>query len=319
MPTPFPSQLTGAMFLANRQAALLADEPRVGKTGAAIIASDYVFARKIIVVTKSSARAQWGRDYADWQAFPRSVQVIYSGNDKVDPDVGVVVVGWGMVFDKRLHAQLLERQSDLLILDESHEAKNPEAKRTIAVYGATDGTIWFARGALCNGTRHTWPLSGTPIPNAPNDLHPMLRALAPERLIANTEKGWPDVTSYNAFMHRYCVVKKKYVGGQWIEYALKGRNEEELRARLEGFWLRRTQKDVGIREPLYSYLMLHADKIPAELKALEKDPRTAAILAAAEAGERLTGEDSNSPRHSAPAHRPNHRTQRRRGGKRRAR
>jgi SWI/SNF-related matrix-associated actin-dependent regulator 1 of chromatin subfamily A len=38
---PFPHQVSGAQFLAARDtSALLGDEPRVGKTGAAILAAD---------------------------------------------------------------------------------------------------------------------------------------------------------------------------------------------------------------------------------------------------------------------------------------
>jgi SWI/SNF-related matrix-associated actin-dependent regulator 1 of chromatin subfamily A len=261
--------------LASRQAALLADEQRVGKTGSAIMACDYVFARKILVLTKSSARANWGREFREW-SFGRKIQVVYKGSDKVDQSAGVVVVGWGMVINKALFIQLRAQRWDVLILDESHEAKNPDAKRTSAVYGAR-GVSGLAQRAS-----NIWCLSGTPIPNAPNDLWPMLNALAPERL---------EGRSYEAFMHRYCVVKRKYVGGQWIEYALKGKNEDELRERLEGFWLRRTQQDVGITKPIFSVFTLHADKVPREALELEKAHDFAAILDAAETGSRLSEDD----------------------------
>ena len=53
-PTPKPTQLSGAVFLANRRRAMLADLPRCGKTGAAVIASDYILANDILVITTSS-------------------------------------------------------------------------------------------------------------------------------------------------------------------------------------------------------------------------------------------------------------------------
>lgn len=248
MPEPLPHQIKGAVFLANRTAALLADEPRVGKTGASIIACDYAFAKKVLVVTKASARAQWGRDFRLWQMFPRSIQVVYSSKDEISPDADVVVVGWGMVFSEALLGQLVKFRWDVLILDESHEAKNPHSKRAKAVYDT-----------LLPQAKAVWCLSGTPIPNAPNDLWTMLSALAPE------EFG----ESYNTFMQRYCVTRKKYVGGAWIEYAIKGKNEPELKARLKDFWLRRTQKQVGIRPPIYDVLPLHVDRLPSELKDID--------------------------------------------------
>lgn len=262
MPIPKPHQLEGATFLAQRKAALLADQPRVGKTGAAIIACDFVFARTILVVTKSSARAQWGREFREW-GWVRNVQVIYSGSETVSAEADVVVVGWGMIFRDGLLAQLTARSWAVLILDESHEAKGQLSRRTLAVYHN-----------LVPRSKCVWCLTGTPVPNAPNDLHTMLNALAPERI---------DRMNYDQFMRRYCVLRKKYVGGQWIEYAIKGKNEEELRDRLTGFWLRRTQKEVGIGEPIYSVLALHIDgRLPQV-----SDAEVQAVIDAIETGERL--------------------------------
>ncbi len=69
MPTPFPHQIDGARFLANG-GVLLADDPRVGKTGAAIMACDLVLAQRVLVVTTATGRANFGREFAAWQATP---------------------------------------------------------------------------------------------------------------------------------------------------------------------------------------------------------------------------------------------------------
>jgi SWI/SNF-related matrix-associated actin-dependent regulator 1 of chromatin subfamily A len=269
---PFPHQLAGAKFLASRKTALLADLPRVGKTGTAIIAADYVNAANICVVTTASGRAVWRRGLADWSAFDRS---------------DATVVGWPSVGQPDTLSGLLRQKWDLLILDESHFAKNPEAKRTIAAY------------MVAKKAERVWCLSGSPIPNAPNDLFPMMQALCPERLKADGEL--PDVSTYPAFLKRYCVVKPKKIGWhRWIDVVIGGRNLDELKARLDGFVLRRTQQDVGIREPLYdTFPLLVSDKVKREAQA---GLDTAAVLAAAESGDtkalemhlgplrRLTGE-----------------------------
>lgn len=280
--TPFPHQIDGAAFLAARKVALLADEQRVGKTGAAIRACDYVMAETILVVTKASARAQWGREFRVW-GFPRDVQVVYSGTDKIN-DPQVVVVAWSMVFNDALWVELIGFNWDVLILDECHEAKNFVAKRTMTVYGRTedDGLTWNREAALCSQAVHVWPLSGTPIPNAPNDLYPLLRALAPERLKADPDKLWPDVSTHSDFVGRYCVVKMRRLGGVMRPVIKGGKNLEELNARVEGLWLRRTQADVGIRAPIFSVLALHVDKLPPEMTA---DLDVGLVLAAAETDE----------------------------------
>lgn len=272
MPVPLPTQLSGAKFLAGRTAALLADDPRVGKTGAAIIAADYIFADNILVVTTASGRAVWKRGFAEWSPFGRSLQIL-TPKDVLDPHTRVAVVGWPSVANPVLRSQLLRRPWALAILDESHWAKNPEAKRTQAVYGPHDALT--AKAAV------TWCLSGTPMPNAPNDLWPMLKTLAPERL--TTDFGPADVTPYEAFMHRYCVVKMKKISNfRKIPVVIGGRNLPELKARMEGFYLQRTQADVGIRAPIYeTFPLLVSARVRRDA---ECGADAAAILAAASSG-----------------------------------
>lgn len=260
MATLFPHQIAGASFLASRKHALLADEQRVGKTAAAIRACDYVLARKILVVTKASARAQWGREFATW-GFPREVQVIYSTADRVRDDADVVVVGWPVVFIPSVY-EALHRAWDVVILDECHEAKNPQARRTHAVYDSN---------GLREGAARVWGLSGTPLPNSPADLYPMLAALEPERLAG--------IRDYDHFVERYCVVKTKRLGGVLRNVIKGGKNLEELNERVAGFWLRRTQQDVGIQRPIFSVYSLHVDRAPDEPADMQ------VVLDAVETGE----------------------------------
>lgn len=264
MPSLFPHQIEGATFLAARQAALLADEQRVGKTAAAIRACDYVMARKILVVTTASARAQWGREFREW-GFPRDVQVVFKSSERIRPEADIVVVAWSMI--GTLHEKFWGKWFDVIILDESHAAKNPAAKRTRAIYDGDEADGLFRRAD------HVWCLSGTPIPNSPADAWPMLNALAPDRL------GGMD---YDAFIARYCVVKPTRYGNTVRDVIKGGKNLDELNERVKGFWLRRTQKDVGIKPPIFSVFALTVDKLPPELR---EDPEAQAVLDAFETGE----------------------------------
>lgn len=263
MPEPFPHQIAGATFLAGRPQALLADEQRVGKTGAAIRACDYLMARRILVVTTASARQQWGREFREW-GFPRDIQVVLrTAAGAVRQDAEVVIVGWSVVH--RLIDQLTKHRWEVLIVDESHYAKSPGAQRTQAVFGE-NGLHKFADRVMC--------LSGTPVPNSPADLWPMLSALAPERI------GHLD---FEAFKQRYCVVAYRNAGnGQLVEVIKGGKNLDELTPKVDGFWLRRTQQDVGIRPPIYSVFALTVDKLPQDLL---DDEEAQLVLAAAETGD----------------------------------
>lgn len=297
--TPFPTQLSGAAFLASHQFALLADEPRVGKTGTAILAADYVMAVSILVITTASGRGVWQRGFKDWSVFERTVSVATPAVHDTD----VVIVGWPGLTQPKTVAALLARKWDVIISDEDHFAKSFDAKRTQALYGelVNDGELLQNVRALYAKAKRVWPLTGTPLPHSPADAYPRLRALAPQRLYANPEKGWPDVTKYNDFLHRYCVVRmKKLSQFNRIPVVIGGRNEAELRERLHGFILRRTQEDVGIRPPIYDLLPFLASA--AQLRATDGKLDRNRVLDAAMVGDtksldmhlgplrRLTGE-----------------------------
>jgi SWI/SNF-related matrix-associated actin-dependent regulator 1 of chromatin subfamily A len=300
---PLPTQLSGAKFLADRKTALLADEPRVGKTGAAIMAADYIFARTILVVTTASGRSVWRRGFDTWSNFGRRVQVV-TRKIKLEKNAEVVIVSWGDQADPHVRVQLLSRRWDLVISDEDHWAKSFEAARTKSFYGELieGGGRVLVSTAIAGKADRVWCLTGTPLPNSPLDAYPRLRVLAVDRLLANPEKGWPEVVKFEKFRDRYCEGHPMKIGrGSWARWTFvvtKGRNEEELQARIGDFMLLRTQKDVGIRkvEPELFPLMVSE----ANRKATDAGLNTKKILAAVENGadldmelgpkRRLTGE-----------------------------
>lgn len=283
MLTPFPTQVIGAEFLARRQNALLADAPRVGKTGTAILAADYNLDENILVVTTASGRPVWRRAFPNWSPYGRSVQVI-TDNRPVTAQVGIV--GWPSIANNNVRAQILKRRWDRIILDEAHAAKNFETARTKAAYGLLmDGGAEVAQGAaLANAGRGVWALTGTPLPHDPADIYPMMRALCPDRLRADPARGWPDVTRFEDFRDRYCKWRpKKLSAWRSIIVIMGGKNEDELRARLGDFMLRRTQQDVGIRPPVHELMPLTVS--PRALRDLERDVDARTIMDAARSGD----------------------------------
>lgn len=264
--TPLPHQIEGADFLSARRRALLADEPRVGKTGAAIMAADDILATNVLVITTASGRPVWTRAWRDWSIFRHlPVATVYTAKDSVDAPR--VIVSWNQL--AALQERLTARRWDALIVDESHYAKSWDAARTKALY---------APGGVAHSAAVVWCLSGTPIPNAPNDLHPMMYALCPECLSH-------DVVDYEDFLHRYCVTHRKRIS-RWttIDVVIGGRNLEELHKRLDGFWLRRTQAQIGITEPVFEVLPIHIPE-SARRRIDAEVPGGIDILDAAETGE----------------------------------
>ena len=284
---PRQHQIDSAMFLASKPRALLASEPRTGKSGAAILCADALGLRTILVVTTASGRAVWRSAFAAWQTFTRTVAVL--GVDKTDT-ADVLIVSWNGLLSAPVIGKILARRFDFIIFDESHKAGNPETKTTQAAY----------EHVAKRGDRIAW-LSGSPAPHDPGQLWPMLQVGAPELLKADPEKGWPDVSSYDDFRARYCViVMKKISAWRRIPVVLKGKNEAELHQRIKSFFIRYTQKDVGIQPPSYETMPLIVSQ--AQRKHIDSSPDALAVLAAIEAGKtkdlemelgalmRLTGE-----------------------------
>jgi SWI/SNF-related matrix-associated actin-dependent regulator of chromatin subfamily A-like protein 1 len=281
---PYKHQIDGAIFLAERKTALLADQPRVGKTGAAIMAADYEMAKTICVVTTASGRAVWQRAFKDWSTFGRKIQVLDKGTDLLDLDTNVQIVSWNGVSSPKIRAQLMRRKWDRVILDESHYAKSPDTRRTQAVFGLFEGPRHIAASAtlfaLCEG--RMWCLTGTPLPNSPADAYPMLRALRPACLRADGDL--PDVTTFDAYMRRYCIVKMKKISNfRSIPVVIGGRNLPELRARIGDFMLLRTQADVGIRPPVQTLFPIGISETVR--RQVDAHLQTAEILRAADAGD----------------------------------
>ncbi len=228
---PFPFQIEGARFLAARKAALLADEMGVGKTMQAVLACDFVQARKIVVVCPAIARPTWAREFKQWQTMPRRVCVAESPSKRV-PDTDVLIVSYEFVT-----ADILARvmgEKDVLIIDEAHYLANWKSKRTQFVLGK-DGARARAK--------HVWCLSGTPMRSDPSSLWPMLYSLAPE--LIEKRNGGPY--GYEAFVDRYC--KGYYRDFRFV--ITGGKNLEELAARIKPFYLRRRADDVVQLPPIF--------------------------------------------------------------------
>lgn len=181
MPDLFPYQQKGVDFLCatkpnpNR---LLAWEAGSGKTPVAVVSADRLELDSILVICPPIAIGVWAEHFVTWSAKDRTIHVLDDMRQGVREDSEIVtVVGYSRV--GRLQRHLKFRFWDLLILDETHFLKNPNAQRTRAVYGDEIGS----RDGITGMASTIWCLTGTPVLNHALDLYPHLRALAPETLI----------------------------------------------------------------------------------------------------------------------------------------
>jgi SNF2 family DNA or RNA helicase len=229
---PRPYQFEGADFLAARTRALLADQMRVGKTPQAIMAADKIGAERVLVLCPAIACYQWREQWAEWSK--RSPATII-GRDLDISGVGVYIASYNRAV-QHLDALRAGPRWDVLIVDEAHFAKNPNAQRTKMVYG---------KGGIGWNTTCLWSLTGTPSPNHAGETWPMLRAFGATRL------------SYLEFVRHFCYYNER----EERVYGNKPQHLAELRKLLAPFTLRRTLAEVAPELPPVSYNMLAIERV----------------------------------------------------------
>lgn len=225
-----PHQVIAADFLAARKTALLADGMRVGKTPAAIGGCDRLEARNVLWLTRGAARVEHAAAWRRFATIDRPVNVIESRLQK--PTDGVTICSYDLAAGAMLEP--LRRPYDVIVLDESHRLKSRDAKRAKAVYGEKcDGS-----GLIACADVAAWHLSGTPAPNHPAELWPMLHAAMPEAI---PQKHKPAPMRYWSFVDRFCKTEQDYLGHVKIT---GGKNLKILKEALEPYMLRRKIEDV---------------------------------------------------------------------------
>lgn len=247
-----PFQKTGIEFLTSRRAALLADEPGLGKTAQAIGAAVALGAKQTLVLCPATIKLNWKREIEQWTPHEVSVQILMTSKDRIghciDADVVVVnydLVTFGMEYDKgtkrilggSIYDQLVSRRWDVGIFDESHYLKGRDTVRTKVV---------LQRNRIASRCTYKWYLTGTPVTSRPVELYPLLKANCPE-LIAPYD-------TYESFVMQFC-------DGWWDGGVLNDKgasNIPDLHKRLKGFMLRRLKKDVlkELPERLYQLVPL---------------------------------------------------------------
>jgi SWI/SNF-related matrix-associated actin-dependent regulator 1 of chromatin subfamily A len=218
----FPHQQAAKQFLLSRRRAILADQPRVGKTlPTAAAALENLPA---LIVCPAIAKTVW--EAAFNKLAPNvSVHVINGKKDAGQPNSADVTI---INYDVLQYGVTNADKYNSLVLDECHRIKNPKAARTKAAMLAM-------KKIDC-----VYALSGTPIPNRPIELWPILHGLGIYR------GGWFD------FAARYA----KMWSAPWGLDTSGASNLPELKAMMKPHVLRRKKEDIfkDYKEPQVSLI-----------------------------------------------------------------
>ena len=224
-PTPYPYQLAGALQLAYTPRRLLADEPGLGKTIQALLATAITNPTHTLIICPPSLTTNWQNETTRTQIHTHhhhthTPQTITAANHKktTPPEKGILILADSLLSTKNaptITQTLNQWQPNLIIIDEAHRYKNPHSKRTRNLL------------KLTHHTPTVYALTGTPIISSPLDLLPILKA-------THTLHNYPT-----PYVDTYCV--QNYFG-DWepCQSMLP-----DLHARLDATtWIRRTKTQV---------------------------------------------------------------------------
>ena len=175
----FNYQIEGIKFLISKEFALLADQMGTGKTVMSTTAMRILFLqgkiKKSVVVVPSNLISVWEDHLQKWS--PELLYITLNGNKNsrklfYNKESHVYLVSYDTLKNDYKHSKEVikefSKNLDLIILDEAHNIKNPDALKTKAVK-------FLARNAKIR-----WALSGTPLQNNLKEILSLYEFLNPQ-------------------------------------------------------------------------------------------------------------------------------------------
>ncbi len=241
-------------LLSSDNAFLLCDEQGLGKTiqaiGMAIALKRRKLIDRVLVVAPLSAVDEWVRMIEN---YTKQSYVAVKDNAGIDSRAFFTIMGYDRF--RILHERIPIERFGLLICDEFHNIKSPQAKRTQAITSYRLPYVLF--------------LSGTPILNRTSELWTALNYIDPD-----------NFGSYKDFFYRYTIVRKiriwvKRKGRRpgyeyYIDKPIGAKNVEELREILKIYMLRRLKRKVYKELPEKIYQTLSAPLRPKQRRIYDK-------------------------------------------------
>lgn len=155
--TLLPYQEEGVAFLQSKDYALLADDPGLGKTAQVLRSLDPQ--QPVLVICPKVAKGVWKAEAAKWIGPNYPVTICKSKAQARYPRPGEMVI---MSYDSADITTSYIQPKTLLVADEAHLVKAGNNKRCALFRTITRQVIWN-QGRI-------WLLTGTPMPNNPQEL-----------------------------------------------------------------------------------------------------------------------------------------------------
>lgn len=222
------AQRLGVLHALERNHSYIAFEQGVGKTPVAIAIMNSFGARADVLLPPALI-PQWFREIDKWKTRRQKVVVVENARDfrTKHTTADILLCPDSIIGDDDIRLSLSLRGASLLITEEAHRFCNWSAARTQTLFGTTDSII--PNGLIHHYEKATY-LSGTPMPNRPFELHPVL---------SRTAANLIDYRDQQEYGIRYCGAYLTNFGWDY-----KGAsNLDELRRKIQPVFMRREEKD----------------------------------------------------------------------------
>jgi SNF2 family DNA or RNA helicase len=255
MPELRPYQKQAMSFLLAKPRAILGDAPGSGKTPVALASLAEVGAERALIVCPNNVAHHWQELAETW--WPRATVLDGRGTAerrlRAEDDVMCVRKPAALILNyeaMRIDVEhLLPVHWDTVIFDEIHRLKNRNAKQTKAAW------------RLAARVPRVWGLTGTPIPNRPDEAWSLLHMLYP--------RYWP---SFWRWVNEHCIVDLARFGGRAPVKIITGLRPEavaKIRRELAPVLLQRSLEELLPDLPPVTVTVLEVDLDTQERKAYD--------------------------------------------------
>lgn len=232
----FPYQLEGVNFIESRQGrALIADEMGLGKTCQALTyLQHHPELRPTIITVPASLKLNWAKEINLWMTVNCDFHIISGKHSQRDrlPKANIYIINYDILAIANPDAKkksekyvcrpdILGIEPQIIIADEAHIWKSPDAQRTKAIMDLARKVPYFIA------------LTGTPIINRPIEIFNCIKAVEP--------KLFP---SYFQYAMKYC--NAKYNGYGWNFNGAS--NTQELYEKLTTTCMIRRKKEEVLKD-----------------------------------------------------------------------
>lgn len=253
----YPYQRAGLKYMVSKNGrVLLGDDMGLGKTPQGIaMARHYQSDWPLVVIAPSSLLLNWRKEILLWLPDIKmsDITVIKKGSQKPSGLITIASYDYATKQEEAIKNYLGVR--GVLLVDEAHNMKNPDAKRTQSLMN------------ICHIVKRLAIITGTPFLSRPKEAWSLLNAIDP------SEEEWKD---QRAFEEKFCEGKVIKIGKKRVYSANGAANIDYFHDLIrEKVMVRRLKTDGGVLDQLpekrrvTQYLDIDGSR--SDLDAITKD------------------------------------------------